>query len=162
MIGTETTVFIVDDDLSVRKSLLRLIRSGGFHAEAFACAQDLLALPAFPQTGCLILDVRMPGMMGPELCDVMAAKNIALPVIFLTGSAGLPEEFNMCSAGAVDFLVKPVDAEDLLQAVRQAVERHAAAKNHNHRPTSIDRFHSEIIQTDLDSRHAGDPPVNAE
>lgn len=156
MTGTETTVFIVDDDPSVRKSLLRLIRSGGWHAEAFACAKDFLALPAFPETGCLILDVRMPEMMGPELCDVMAAKNIALPVILLTGSAGLPEDLNPWSAGAVDFLVKPVDAEELLQAVRQAVYRHAAAKNHNHRPTCIDRFHSEIVQTDLDSRHAGD------
>ena len=154
--GTETTVFIVDDDPSVRKSLLRLIRSGGWHAESFACAQDFLALPAFPEAGCLILDVRMPGMMGPELCDVMVAKNIALPVIFLTGSAGLPEELNPWSAGAVDFLVKPVDAEELLRAVRQALEQHAAAKNHSHRPTSIDGFHNQLVHTDPDSRHDGD------
>lgn len=146
MTGTETTVFIVDDDPSVRKSLLRLIRSGGWHGEAFACAQDFLALPAFPETGCLILDVRMPGMMGPELCNVMAAKNITLPVIFLTGSAGLPEDVSPWSTGAVDFLVKPVEAEELLQAVRQALERLAAAQNHKHRPASLTGFHDEVVQ----------------
>ncbi len=129
MTGTETTIFIVDDDPSVRKSLLRLIRSGGWHVEAFACAQEFLARPAFPGTGCLILDVRMPGMMGPELCNVLAARNVTLPVIFLTGSAGLPEDLDPWRAGAVNFLVKPVDAEKLLEAVRQALEQNATEQN---------------------------------
>ncbi len=145
MTGTETTIFIVDDDPSVRKSLLRLIRSGGWYAEAFACAEEFLARPAFSGTGCLILDVRMPGMMGPELSAVMAARNITLPVIFLTGSAGLPEDVNPWSAGAVDFLVKPVDAEELLQAVRQALEQQAAAQHDKHRPVSPTGFHCELV-----------------
>ncbi len=140
MTGTDTTVFIVDDDPSVRKSLLRLIRFGGWHAEAFACAQEFLARPAFPGTGCLILDVRMPGMMGPELCNVLAARNVTLPVIFLTGSAGLPEDINPWSTGAVDFLVKPVDAEELLQAVRQVLEQPSAAQNQKREPGSLTGF----------------------
>jgi len=73
----------------------------------------------------LSLDVRMPGMMGPELCDVMAARNIALPVIFLTGHADIFAGMDAWNEGAVVFLVKPVDAEALLQAIRLALERHA-------------------------------------
>ncbi len=137
MIRAETTVFIVDDDPSVRKSLLRLIRSGGWHGEAFASAEEFLALPPFSGTGCLILDVCMPGMMGPELCDVMAAKNITLPVIFLTGSAGFPEDIDPWSVGAEGFLVKPVEAEELMQVVRQALERHPAQDE-----TSVDSGHA--------------------
>jgi len=128
MTRTDATVFVVDDDPSVRKSLLRLIRSGGWHGEAFASAQEFLARPAFSGTGCLILDVRMPGMMGPELCNMMAARNIALPVIFLTGHADIPEGVDAWNEGAVDLLVKPVDTEVLLQAIRLALERHAAAQ----------------------------------
>ncbi len=162
MTGTEATVFIVDDDPSVRKSLLRLVRSGGYHAEAFACAQDFLALPPVIGTGCLILDVRMPGMMGPELCSVMAAKNIHLPVIFLTGSAGLPEDINPWSTGAVDFLVKPVDAEELLQAVRKALERHASVQTDKYLPASLAGFHHEVVQIGVDSRHACELCILAE
>ncbi len=154
MTGTETTVFIVDDDPSVRKSLLRLIRSGGWHAEAFACAEEFLARPAFSGTGCLILDVRMPGMMGPELSIVMAARNITLPVIFLTGSAGLPEDTDPWSVGAVGFLVKPVDAEELLQTVRQALERHAAGQSNRHRPACFAESQNDVAQTGVDSEHA--------
>ncbi len=127
MINTDPTVFIVDDDPSVRKSLLRLVRSGGWHGEAFASPQDFLARPEFSGIGCLILDVRMPGMMGPELCSVMAEKNISLPVIFLTGSVDLPKGVEAWNKGVVDYLVKPVNAETLMNAVRQALEGHRAA-----------------------------------
>jgi FixJ family two-component response regulator len=130
MTMTAATVFIVDDDPSVRKSLLRLIRSGGWHGEAFASAHEFLARPAFSGTGCLILDVLMPGMMGTELCGVMAARNIALPVIFLTGSVDLPKGVDAWNEGAVGFLLKPVDADTLVQAIRKALEGHAAAYNH--------------------------------
>ncbi len=158
MTRTETTVFIVDDDPSVRRSLLRLIRSGGWHGEAFASAQEFLALPAFSGTGCLILDVCMPGMMGPELCDVLAARNITLPVIFLTGSTGFPEDIDPWCAGAAGFLVKPVEAEELMQVVRQALERHAAAQNDKRRSGSLN---DEAEQFGVDSRHPADLCVHA-
>jgi FixJ family two-component response regulator len=128
MTRTDATVFIIDDDPSVRKSLLRLIRSSGWHGEVFASAEEFLARPAFSGTGCLVLDVCMPGMMGPELCNLMAARNIALPVIFLTGHADIPAGADAWNEGEVDFLVKPIDAEALLQAIRLALERHAAAQ----------------------------------
>jgi FixJ family two-component response regulator len=124
---TDATIFIVDDDPSVRKSLLRLIRSAGWQGEAFASAQDFLARPAFSGTGCVVLDVRMPGMTGLELRDLMAAQKISLPVIFLTGHGDIPTGVEAMKKGAVDFLQKPVNDEALLQAIQQAVDRQAAA-----------------------------------
>jgi len=127
---TDATIFIVDDDPSVRKSLLRLIRSSGWQGEAFTSAKEFLARAAFSRTGCVILDVRMPGMTGPELRDLMAAQDISLPVIFLTGHGDIPTGVEAMKKGAVDFLQKPVNDEVLLQAIRHAVERHAVARIH--------------------------------
>ena len=134
MTRIDGTVFIIDDDPSVRKSLLRLIRSGGWNGEAFASGQEFLARPALSGTGCLILDVHMPGMMGPELCRAMTERNIVLPVIFLTGHAEIPPSIITWYEGAVDFLVKPVEAEVLLQAVRLALESHSETQNRKDRP----------------------------
>ena len=122
------TVFIVDDDPSARKGLLWLVRSAGWQGEVFASAPEFLARPGFSGTGCVILDVRMPGMTGPELRDRMAAQKISLPVIFLTGHGDIPTGVDAMRKGAVDFLQKPVNDEVLLPAIRQAVERHAAAQ----------------------------------
>jgi FixJ family two-component response regulator len=127
---TDATILIVDDDPSVRKSLLRLVRSAGWQGEAFASAQEFLARAAFSRTGCVILDVRMPGMTGPELRDSMAAQDISLPVIFLTGHGDIPTGVDAMKKGAVDFLEKPVNDEALLNAIQHAVERHAAAQIH--------------------------------
>jgi FixJ family two-component response regulator len=127
---TDATIFIVDDDPSVRKSLSRLIRSAGWQGEAFASAQEFLVRAAFSGTGCVILDVRMPGMTGPELRDRMAAQKISLPIIFLTGHGDVPAGVEAMKKGAVDFLEKPVNDEALLRAIHQAVERHAAAQIH--------------------------------
>ncbi len=130
MTKTEATVFIVDDDPSVRKSLLRLIHSSGWHGEAFASAEEFLARPAFSGIGCLILDVRMPGMSGLELRDVMAAQNISLPIIVLSGHADIPAGMHAGDELVVDFLVKPVPAEVLLQSIRNGLEKRAAARKH--------------------------------
>jgi FixJ family two-component response regulator len=122
------TIFIVDDDPSVRKSLMRLIRSAGWNAEAFPSAREFLARPPFSGTGCVVLDVRMPGMTGPELRAQMIAQKIFLPVVFLTGHSDIPTGVEAMKRGAVDFLVKPVDSEVLLRAIRLALERHASEK----------------------------------
>ena len=127
---TDATIFIVDDDPSVRKSLLRLICSAGWQGEAFASAQEFLAQAAFARVGCVVLDVRMPGMTGPELRDLMAAQEISLLVIFLTGHGDIPTGVDAMKKGAVDFLQKPVNDDVLLQAIQQALERHAAAQIH--------------------------------
>lgn len=121
-----TTIFVVDDDAAVSRSLGRLLRTSGFHVETFANAQQFLARPAFSGTGCVILDVYMPGITGPELQERMSENGVSLPVIFLSGNGDVPTSVKAMKKGAVDFLLKPVDEEVLLEAVRQAVSRHSA------------------------------------
>ena len=129
-LSSPVTVFIVDDDPSARKGLLWLVRSAGWQGEGFASAREFLERPVFSGIGCVILDVRMPGMSGPELRDVMSARNVSLPVIFLTGHGDVPMSVDAMKKGAEDFLQKPVNDEALLQAIRRALERHAAAQLH--------------------------------
>jgi len=129
-VKNDATIFVVDDDASMRKSLLWLLRSAGWHAEAFASAEEFLAQPSFSGTGCLILDVRMPHLTGPQLRDQLAARNSSLPIVFLTGHGDVPTGVDAMKKGAVDFLLKPVDDQILLQAVQLAVERHQTAQAH--------------------------------
>jgi FixJ family two-component response regulator len=123
---TDATIFVVDDDASMRRSLLWLLRSAGWQAEAFASAEEFLARPPFAGTGCLILDVRLPNVTGPQLRDHLAARNSSLPIIFLTGHGDVPTGVDAMKKGAVDFLLKPVDDQVLLRAIQLAVERHGA------------------------------------
>ncbi len=126
--NTDATIFVVDDDASMRKSLLWLLRSAGWRAEAFASAEDFLARPLWSGPGCLILDVRMPQLTGPQLRDRLAAADSPLPIIFLTGHGDVPTGVDAMKKGAVDFLLKPVDDQILLQTIQLAVERHHAAR----------------------------------
>src|SRR4029453_9666055 len=99
-------VAIVDDDASVRQSTRRLIRSFGFHAEAFGSGSEFLASEQMAQTACLILDVRMPGMDGLEVQRRLAERGLRIPIVFLTGRASDDEERRAWNAGAVEFLRK--------------------------------------------------------
>jgi FixJ family two-component response regulator len=122
MTETEATVFIVDDEALIRESLRRLIRSAGWQAEGFASAEEFLTRLPISGQACLILDVRMPGMSGPELLKEMVARNIALPVIFLSGYANFSVD-EARNLGAVAFLSKPVDQQTLFQTIRLALEQ---------------------------------------
>lgn len=117
------TVFLVDDDAAVLKSLSRLIRSAQLNVATFSSPREFLARhdPAAP--GCLVLDMAMPGLNGLELQERLAAKGHALPVIFLTGHGDIPMSVQAMKRGAVDFFTKPVSEENLLKAVRAALER---------------------------------------
>ena len=137
--ATHPTIFIVDDDDSARNGLALLVRSAGWQCEAFASARDFLVRPAFSGIGCLVLDVCMPEMTGLELRDLIATRDAPLPIVFLTGHGDLPMGVDAMKKGAVDFLQKPVDDEALLEAVRRAVERHAAAQSHLRRLTPRER-----------------------
>jgi FixJ family two-component response regulator len=117
------TVFVVDDDPSVRRGLERLLRSAGYRAETFASTREFLERGDAEAGGCLVLDVRMPGQSGLELYDVLAAAGYSLPVIFITGHGDIPMAVRAIKAGAVDFLPKPFDDDALLEAVRQALAR---------------------------------------
>jgi FixJ family two-component response regulator len=120
------TVFVVDDDPSVRRGLERLLRSAGSRAETFASAREFLQRGDPKLAGCLVLDVRMPGQGGLELHEVLVNGGHRLPVIFITGHGDLPTAARAMTAGAVDFLPKPFDDEALLEAVRHALARSAA------------------------------------
>lgn len=124
----KATVFVIDDDASVRRSLRRLLRISGYAVEEFASADDFLRREKPSGTGCVILDVRMPRMSGPQLFDHMARAGYSLPVVFLTAHGDVPTGIHAMKDGAVDFLLKPVDDNSLLQAIRDAVGRHSASQ----------------------------------
>jgi len=112
-------VAIVDDDASVRKSTTRLIRSFGYRAEAFASGEEFLASPEASRTGCLVLDVRMPDMDGLEVQRQVVARQLPIPIVFISGRASDDEERRARSAGAIDFLRKPIATATLLQVLRK-------------------------------------------
>jgi FixJ family two-component response regulator len=117
------TVFIVDDDISVRESLEALIRFEGWQAETFASGQDFLARPRTLSPSCLVLDVSLPDLNGLDLQRVVAADRSEMPIIFITGHGDVPMTVRAMKAGAVEFLEKPVDCDALLNAIRDALER---------------------------------------
>ena len=120
---SSTTVFIVDDDPSHRDSLQFLLESVGLEVRSFSSARDFLD-GADPETpGCLVLDVRMPGMSGLDLQNELANAKISLPIIFITGHGTVPMSVRAIKAGAVDFLQKPYDEQDLFNAIHQAIEQ---------------------------------------
>lgn len=121
----QATVFVVDDDEAVRVGLARLLRSAGWKVEAFASAGAFLERSVFTGVGCVLLDVQMPGLTGPQLQDAMAERGLTLPVVFLTGHGDVPTGIRAMKRGAVDFLLKPLDDEELLAAIERAVRRHA-------------------------------------
>ena len=123
MKDTKPVVFIVDDDSSVRRSLERLVRSVGLTAKSFASAKEFLQSGHGKETGCLVLDMRMPEVSGLELQEKMTRAGILLPIIFISGHATVPMSVRAMKAGALDFLQKPFDEQDLLEAVYRALDR---------------------------------------
>ena len=120
---TAPLVFLVDDDASVRKSLARLVKTAGYEAELFASVRDFLARAPYDGPCCLVLDVRMPGLTGLDLQEALRVAGQRLSIVFITGHRDVPASVRAMKAGAVDFLTKPVDAETLLAAIREAVAR---------------------------------------
>ena len=122
-----SAVFLVDDDPSVRKALSRLIRSAGYEVEAFGSARDFLDYwrAGEDDRGCLVLDVRMPGLSGLDLQRELQSANTVVPIIFITGHGDIPMSVKAMKQGAVDFLPKPVKDKLLLTAIEQALERGA-------------------------------------
>jgi FixJ family two-component response regulator len=128
MSDNDATVFVVDDEPSVRRAMVRLLKSAGFHAEACATAEEYLARPDPEAPACVVLDMSMPGLSGLDLQSILAEKEGGPPVVFVTGQADIPMTVQAMKAGAVDFLAKPYDPRELLAAVRQAVARHARSR----------------------------------
>jgi FixJ family two-component response regulator len=139
----DSVVFVVDDDSSVREAIKSLIRSVGLRVETFGTAQEFLHSTRPDAPGCVVLDVRLPGLSGLDLQRELAAHGINLPVIFITGHGDIPMSVRAMKAGALEFLTKPFRDQDLLDAIQQALERDRAARQHRTETTDLrERFDS--------------------
>jgi FixJ family two-component response regulator len=116
-------VIIVDDDSGICAALSGLFRSVGLQASIFTSARELLTSPLLPLAGCIVLDIRMPGVSGLDLQEELAEKGVDVPIVFLTGFGDIPMTVKAMKSGAVDFLTKPFRDQDLLDAVSQALSR---------------------------------------
>ena len=123
MVETTPTVFVVDDDVSVRESLELLIRKHGWRPETFTSAQEFLSRPGLLVPSCLVLDFSLPGLNGLELQQRVAVERPYMPIIFITGHGDIPITVQAMKAGAVEFLTKPFSNDSLLRAIRSALER---------------------------------------
>jgi FixJ family two-component response regulator len=118
-------VIVVDDDPSVRTSLARLVKTAGYQVEALASAREFMERPPADLPACLVLDVRLPGLTGLELQRLLATSGRRLAIVFITGHPDVPASVSAMKGGAVDFLTKPVRAQDLLDAIARGVAQSA-------------------------------------
>ena len=139
----QSVVFVIDDDASVRESLLDLFASVGLHALAFASPAEFLSHKVPDGPSCLVLDVRLPGLSGLDFQAELAKARINLPVIFITGHGDIPMTVRAMKAGAVEFLTKPFRDQDLLDAVQRALEQQRARQTQKKSEADLEaRFQS--------------------
>ena len=150
MATPEAAVFVVDDDTSVREALRGLLRSAGFVVETFGSAQEFLARPPSDLPACLVLDVGLPDLSGLDLQQRMAQLNREMPIVFITGHGDVPTSVRAMKAGAIEFLTKPFGERQLLDAIRQAIDRDQIAR----------RQHAEL--SELRDRYASLTPRERE
>jgi len=128
MNSSEGTVFIVDDDLSMRRALARLCQSAGLNVKVFESAREFLDSGASDSPACLVLDVRMPGLSGLDLQSELATRNIQTPIVFISGHADIPTSVRAIKAGAVDFLTKPFKDKNLISIIQEALSKDVRLK----------------------------------
>ena len=128
--ATETapTVFLIDDDPSARRGLTRLIQAAGYPVTTFGSAREFLASRRNDAPGCMVLDIRMPELSGLDLQEQLLRADYSMPIIFITGHGDIPMTVQAMKRGAIDFLPKPVEREQLLGAIRQALEKDRVAR----------------------------------
>jgi len=117
------TVFVIDDDPSIRRSIQGLLKSVGLRSEAFSSAQEFMARRVADGPSCLVLDVRLPGLSGLDFQRQLAEASVPIPIIFITAHGDIPMSVKAMKSGAVEFLPKPFHDQDLLDAIQQALER---------------------------------------
>jgi FixJ family two-component response regulator len=142
----KAVVFVVDDDPSMRRSLESLLRSVGHEVRLFASALEFMAAERDDAPGCLLLDVRLPGMSGLAFQQELAKAGISLPIIFITGHGDVPMTVRAMKAGAVEFLTKPFDDQVLLDAVHAALERDRARRRDEANLATLRARHEELTE----------------
>jgi FixJ family two-component response regulator len=140
MIPSNSLVFLIDDDASVRKGVSRLLRSAGFKNEAFASASDFLERDQHPGPACVIVDVRMPGINGMDLQHLLLQRRREEQLVFITGHGNIPMCAQAMKAGAVDFIPKPFRASELLECVERALARSAEQRQRGFEKTEARRL----------------------
>ena len=126
----DAIVAIVDDDSSVREGLGSLLRSAGWKVETFASAEEFLARRFVVEPSCVVLDLQLPELSGLDLQTRMAQINVEIPIVFITGHGSIPDSVQAIKAGAIEFLTKPFDEQQLFKAVTEAMERDREARKH--------------------------------
>jgi FixJ family two-component response regulator len=137
-------VYVVDDDQDVRDGLKALFESVGLQSQTFRSTADFLQSKRPDEVSCLILDVRLPGLSGLDFQTELAEANIVTPIIFITGHADIPMSVKAMKAGAVEFLTKPVREQDLLDAVRVALDRDGGRRNENEKLRDLRARHESL------------------
>ena len=144
MSNTHSTVFVVDDDRSVREGLVDLINSVGMKVEAFSSAQEFLRCKRPDTPACLVLDVRLPGPSGLDLQRQLGRSDHPIPVIFITGHGDIPMSVRAMKDGAVEFLTKPFRDQDLLDAIHQALDSDRAAREQRAKAAELRRRYESL------------------
>ena len=139
-------VFVVDDDVSVRESLGNLLRSVGLRVETFDTAEKFLSSKRRDSSGCLVLDVRMPGLSGLDLQTQLAESQRQIPIVFITAHADIPMSVRAVKRGAVEFLTKPFRDQDLIDAVHQAVKLDREMRERETEIAEVRRRHESLTQ----------------
>lgn len=137
MISASAKVYIVDDDEAIRDSLRWLLEAKGYAVETYASAEQFLAAYRWDQPGCLVLDVRMPGMNGLELYEKLTALNYCLPVVFVTGHGDVPMAVTAIKKGAVDFIEKPFNDQELVDIIQRCLALDNLCRNRAHKSAVI-------------------------
>lgn len=142
--SAEPVVYVIDDDPSVLKSMERLLRSAGLEVQTFQSALDFLSRSTGDRPGCLVCDLRMPGISGLELQEKLIVQHRSLPMIFITGFGNVPASVKAMKAGAVDFLEKPFDDQTLLDAVHLAIRRDVQQRQESSYLESLKRLSDQL------------------
>jgi FixJ family two-component response regulator len=150
MSAREPVVFVIDDDRSVRESLRNLLSSVGLAVEVFASAQEFLSARRPDAPGCLVLDIRLPGLSGFDLQQELARRGATLPIVFITGHGDIPMSVRAMKAGAIEFLTKPWREQDLLDAVRLAIDRDGAARREREELAELRRRYDSLTPRERD------------
>jgi len=139
-----STVFVIDDDASIRRSIQGLLKSVGLRSESFGSAQEFLAKRAAEGPSCLVLDVRLPGLSGLDLQRQLGEAGMQIPIIFITAHGDIPMSVKAMKSGAVEFLTKPFHDQDLLDAVQQALERDRSRRQEQREASELRARYEEL------------------